>query len=76
MFKLVGKETFTVGSANTRATINIEAVGGFAYEYSLDVEGRSLQRFVDNRAKTTKTWVFQVDGTDRRVVLGESAEGG
>lgn len=71
MFKLVGKETFTVGGANTKATINIEAISGFAYEYTLEMDGRSLQKFVDNRAKTTKTWLLQVDGEDCRVVLGE-----
>ncbi|XP_069576438.1 fas apoptotic inhibitory molecule 1-like isoform X1 [Brachyistius frenatus] len=69
MFKLVGKETFTVGGANTRATVSIEAISGFAYQYSLDVDGKSLQKFTDNRAKTTKTWVLRVDGEDRRVVL-------
>ncbi|KAM4538610.1 fas apoptotic inhibitory molecule 1-like [Fundulus diaphanus] len=69
MFKLVGKETFAVGGAGTKATISIEAVGGFAYEYSLSVDGKSLQRFTDNRAKTTKTWTVQVDGTDYRIVL-------
>lgn len=71
MFKLVGKETFTVGSANTRATINIEALSGFAYEYTLDVGGKSLQKFIDNKAHTTKTWLLKVDGEDCRVVLGE-----
>lgn len=71
MFKLVGKETFTVGEANTKATINIEAVSGFAYEYSLDVAGKSLQKFIDDRAKTTETWLLRVDGSDYRVVLGE-----
>ncbi|XP_041835005.1 fas apoptotic inhibitory molecule 1-like [Melanotaenia boesemani] len=69
MFKLVGKETFTVGEANIKATINIEAISGFSYEYSLDIDGKSLQTFIDNRAKTTKTWVLQVDGVDSRVVL-------
>ncbi|KAE8278548.1 Fas apoptotic inhibitory molecule 1 [Larimichthys crocea] len=69
MFKLVGKETFTVGSANTRATINIEALSGFAYEYTLDVGGKSLQKFIDNKAHTTKTWLLKVDGEDCRVVL-------
>lgn len=71
MFKLVGKETFTVGGANTRATIHIEAVSGFAYEYSLEVDGKSLQKFIDDRAKSTKTWLLQVEGQDYRVVLGE-----
>ncbi|KAF3688362.1 Fas apoptotic inhibitory molecule 1 [Channa argus] len=69
MFKLVGKETFTVGGANTKATINIEAVGGFAYEYTLEIDGKNLQKFIDNRAKTTKTWLLKVDGEDFRVVL-------
>ncbi|MEQ2214326.1 hypothetical protein XENOCAPTIV_001543 [Xenoophorus captivus] len=71
MFKLVGKETFTLGRADTKATINIEAISGFTYEYSLNVDGKSLQKFIDNRAKTTKTWVVQVDGTDYRVVLAK-----
>ncbi|KAK2857148.1 hypothetical protein Q5P01_005883 [Channa striata] len=69
MFKLVGKETFPLGGSDTKATVNIEAVGGFAYEYSLDIDGKSLQTFVDTRAKTTKTWLLKVDGRDHRVVL-------
>ncbi|XP_041822600.1 fas apoptotic inhibitory molecule 1-like [Chelmon rostratus] len=69
MFKLVGKETFTVGSAATKATIVIEAVSGFAYEYTLEIAGKSLQKFIDNRAQTTKTWLLKVDGEDCRVVL-------
>ncbi|XP_034721558.1 fas apoptotic inhibitory molecule 1-like [Etheostoma cragini] len=69
LFKLVGKETFTVGSCSTRATVVIEAVGGFAYEYSLEVDGKSLQKFTDNRARTSKTWLLKVDGEDCRVVL-------
>lgn len=71
LFKLVGKETFTVGSANTKATIIIEAISGFAYEYTLEVAGKSLQKFIYNRAQTTKTWLLKVDGEDCRVVLGE-----
>ncbi|KAF0046295.1 hypothetical protein F2P81_002824 [Scophthalmus maximus] len=69
LFKLVGKETFALGGAKTKATINIEAVSGFAYEYSLEVDGKSLQTFTDNRAKSTETWLLRVDGEDRRVVL-------
>lgn len=71
MFKLVGKETFTVGSASTKATIVIEALSGFAYEYTLEVAGKSLRKFTDNRARTTKTWLLKVEGEDCRVVLGE-----
>lgn len=76
MFKLVGKETFTVGGANTRATIVIEAISGFAYEYTLEVGGKSLQKFIANRAQTTKTWLLKVDNEDYRIVLGETGSGG
>ncbi|XP_051282885.1 fas apoptotic inhibitory molecule b [Dicentrarchus labrax] len=69
MFKLVGKETFTVGSTNTKATIVIEAISGFAYEYTLEMDGKSLQKFINNKAQTTKTWLLRVDGADCRVVL-------
>lgn len=72
MFKLVGRETFMVGRCQTKASINIEAVGGFAYEYSLNVDGKTLQKFVDDRAKCTNTWLVKVDGEDVRIVLGET----
>ncbi|CAJ0952824.1 unnamed protein product [Ranitomeya imitator] len=75
MFKLVGKETFAVGAAQTKATINIDAVSGFAYEYTLEVNGKSLKKYMENRSKTTNTWVLHVDGEDCRVVLGEGCSG-
>lgn len=71
MFKLVGKETFCVGAAKTKATINIDAVSGFAYEYTLEIDGKSLKKYMENRSKTTNTWVLHLDGEDWRVVLGE-----
>ncbi|KAM9187889.1 fas apoptotic inhibitory molecule 1 isoform 3-T3 [Dugong dugon] len=69
MFKLVGKETFCVGSAKTKATINIDAVSGFAYEYTLEINGKSLKKYMENRSKTTNTWVLHLDDEDFRVVL-------
>lgn len=71
MFKLVGKETFNVGHSETKATINIDAVSGFAYEYTLEINGKSLKKYMENRSKVTSTWVLNLDGTDCRVVLGE-----
>ena len=38
MFKLVGGETFNVGKSKTQCTIKIEPVGGFTYQYTLEVE--------------------------------------
>uniref|UniRef100_A0A8D0FJQ1 Fas apoptotic inhibitory molecule 1 n=2 Tax=Strigidae TaxID=30459 RepID=A0A8D0FJQ1_STROC len=69
MFKLVGKETFPVGVSKTKATINIDAVSGFAYEYTLEINGKSLKKYMENRSKTTNTWVLSLGGTDYRVVL-------
>lgn len=71
MFKLVGKETFNVGAAKTKATINIDAVSGFAYEYTLEINGKSLKKYMENRSKTTNTWVLSLGGMDYRVVLGK-----
>ena len=71
MFKLVGKETFCVGAAKMKATINIDAVSGFAYEYTLEINGKSLKKYMENRSKTTNTWVLHLDGEDFRVVLGK-----
>ncbi|XP_062852869.1 fas apoptotic inhibitory molecule b isoform X1 [Trichomycterus rosablanca] len=69
MFKLVGKETFPVGCTGTKATINIEALTGLSYEYTLEINGKSFQTFMDNWAKTTKTWLLKLDGADCRIVL-------
>ncbi|KAG7503582.1 hypothetical protein JOB18_041284 [Solea senegalensis] len=69
MFKLVGKEVFSVGQSETKATINIDAVSGFAYEYTLEINGKSLKKYMENRSKVTSTWVLNLDGTDCRVVL-------
>ena len=68
MFKLVGKEHFTVGKA--KCCITIEAVSGFAYEYSLEVNGKSLKKFTENLSKIMRTWVLTVSGIPTRVVLG------
>lgn len=67
MFRLVGKESFNVGGK--RATIHIEAVSGFQYEYTLEVDGKPLKKFVENRKKTAKVWAFLLDGVETRVVL-------
>ena len=69
LFKLVGKVEFNIGSV--KAFITIEAVSGFAYEYTLYINGKPLQKFVENRKRTAKVWAFCLDGTDTRIVLGK-----
>jgi len=69
MFKLVGVEHFMVGSA--KCSITIEAVEGFMYEYSLQVNGRDLQKFTENQSKIMSTWLCHVSGSSYRIVLGK-----
>ncbi|RUS75885.1 hypothetical protein EGW08_016344 [Elysia chlorotica] len=67
MFKLVGKEHFQV--SKTKCCISIEAVSGFAYEYSLEVNGKPLKKFQENQSRIMRTWVLYIGGVDTRVVL-------
>uniref|UniRef100_A0A3B4AAA6 Uncharacterized protein n=1 Tax=Periophthalmus magnuspinnatus TaxID=409849 RepID=A0A3B4AAA6_9GOBI len=69
MFKLVGSEQFSFGVPQSRAEIRIAAVGGFSYEYSLHVNGLTLQKFTQNRTKTTQTWDLGLDRDRYRIVL-------
>ncbi|KAH3868651.1 fas apoptotic inhibitory molecule 1-like [Dreissena polymorpha] len=70
MFKLVGKEHFKVG--NAKCTISIDACSGFAYEYTLEVNGKPLEKFRENQNKIQKCWCFTLgsqSSTPFRVVL-------
>lgn len=67
MFKLVGKECFKIGK--TSAHISIEAVSGFAYEYTLYLDGKPLKKFSEDRKKSAKVWTLVLDGVETRVVL-------
>lgn len=67
MFKLVGNETFLIGKH--KCVISIESSTGFAYEYSLAVDGKSYQKFCENQNKILQAWVFDVGAETYRVVL-------
>ena len=72
MFKLVGREHFNIGKA--KCCIHIHAITGFTYEYSMEVNGKSLRKFTENQTKIMKTWTLSVDGEPTRVVLGQLVE--
>lgn len=67
LFKLVGNESFKIGKHQCK--INIEAVSGFAYEYSMEVDGKPIEKFTENRSKISRTWTLNLNGEDIRVVL-------
>ncbi|WAR04862.1 FAIM1-like protein, partial [Mya arenaria] len=59
-----------VGSA--KCTVSIDACSGFAYEYTLEVNGKPLEKFRDNQNKIQKCWCFTMgsqNSTPFRVVL-------
>ena len=68
MFKLVGRLEFSIG--NAKALITIDAVSGFAYEYTLFINGKPLEKFTENQKKTAKVWTLSLDSVDTRIVLG------
>lgn len=72
MFKLVGREVFQVGKAKANCVITIEAVSGFAYEYTLEVNGKSLKKFSENQSKIMKCWYIPFGGEMARIVLGKT----
>ena len=72
MFKLVGAEHFTIGKA--RCCITIDAAEGFMYQYSLEVNGKTLEKFTENQSKIIRTWLCNVAGMSFRIVLGIIAD--
>ena len=72
MFRLDGREHFTVGK--TKAFISIECQGN-TLGYTIFVEGVPLEKFVENRRKTSQVWILKVDRQDTRIVLGKKGTG-
>jgi hypothetical protein len=67
MFRLVGKEYFDIGKH--KCAINIEAASGFSYEYTLEINGKSYEKFCENQSKVLQSWIFKVNDQDMRLVL-------
>ncbi|XP_074652372.1 fas apoptotic inhibitory molecule 1-like isoform X2 [Tubulanus polymorphus] len=66
MFKLVGKNAFRVNDTN--CVVHINAVNGFAYEYTLVVGGKTLKKFRENMRHNLRTWIATVNGRNTRIV--------
>ncbi|VDK48086.1 unnamed protein product [Anisakis simplex] len=67
MFKLVGKEQFSIGQI--KCVISVEALGTFAYEYSLEVNGKTYEKFREEQSKLLQTWNVNIGGEDMRICL-------
>ena len=71
MFKLVGQESFNFGTKGKshQGVIQIDAVGGFSYQYSLIIDNKPYKTFRDQISKIQKCWVLPVNGAMYRIVL-------
>ncbi|EPB67243.1 Fas apoptotic inhibitory molecule [Ancylostoma ceylanicum] len=58
MFKLVGKEPFQLGKM--KCLITVEALGTFAYEYSLEVNGKNYEKFREEQSKKLLCWETRI----------------
>lgn len=67
MFKLVGNEMFSIG--RHRCVIQINSTSGFAYDYTLEVDGRSFEKFTENQSKVLQSWVFSIGDHQNRIAL-------
>ena len=67
MFKLVGQEVFTIGKH--RCMISIESASGFNYEYTLEVDGKTYEKFCENQSKILQAWTFTIGDSPFRCVL-------
>lgn len=66
-FKLVGSETFYIDKKVAEITISAK---GMSFEYVLNIDGKSLKKFVECHVKNTRTWLPVIGAVDHRVVLG------
>ncbi|VDK85977.1 unnamed protein product [Litomosoides sigmodontis] len=67
MFSLVGKEVFNIGKY--KCAINVESLETFLYEYTLEVNGKSYEKFREEVAKKLKSWTAILDGQETRICL-------
>ncbi|CAJ0578754.1 unnamed protein product, partial [Mesorhabditis spiculigera] len=66
-FKLVGKDDFEIGS--TKCSINVEALGTFAYSYSLEVDGKKFETFREEMKRKLISWKTNIAGQETRICL-------
>ena len=52
MFKLVGTESFELGkNKQHKCCVRIDPIGGFAYQYSLEINGKPYKKFLEQQTK-------------------------
>nr|CRZ21880.1 Bm2747 [Brugia malayi] len=70
MFSLVGKEIFDIGKF--KCVINVEALGTFLYEYTLEVNDKGTMDIWVNGQKMNTAGEFLEDGTKTHFEIGRN----
>ncbi|VDN03486.1 unnamed protein product [Thelazia callipaeda] len=65
MFKLTGKELFSIG--NLKCAINVESLRAFTYQYTLEVNGKTYEKFHEELKRKLKSWTTVIAGEDIRI---------
>ncbi|KRX42077.1 Fas apoptotic inhibitory molecule 1 [Trichinella murrelli] len=67
VFKLVGCETFVLHGVSCK--IIIEASGIFAYQYTLEVNGKPFEKFSEQMRRALKIWEVKLNGFIYKICL-------
>lgn len=72
MFRLVGDEIIHLGK--NKIVIRIDPINGLKYSYTLWVNGKSYENFIQTQSKLLKCWTANLRGVQYRIVLDKNTQ--
>ncbi|XP_055336837.1 uncharacterized protein LOC129587230 [Paramacrobiotus metropolitanus] len=72
MFKLVGREHFSIG--NVPCSVSIEAAPNMRYLYKLDVDGQTYERYVETTGRVFRIWTLPLQPPTPPTAAAESRQ--
>ncbi|XP_051158425.1 fas apoptotic inhibitory molecule 1 isoform X2 [Leptopilina boulardi] len=72
MFRLVGDEIIHLGK--NKIVIRVDPIPGLKYSYTLWVNGKSYENFIQNQSKILKCWTTTLNGIQYRIILDKNTQ--
>ncbi|ERL89789.1 fas apoptotic inhibitory molecule 1 [Dendroctonus ponderosae] len=69
MFKLVGDIKFTIGKQEAKCELRVDPIPPFAFSYSLWVDGKPIDKFMEKQLDSIKSWSTVANGKRYAVVF-------
>ncbi|XP_030766329.1 fas apoptotic inhibitory molecule 1 [Sitophilus oryzae] len=69
MFRLVGDVKFTLGKQEAKCELRVDPIPYFCFSYSLYVDGKPLEKFVEKQNQAVKAWSIVENGKRYRIVF-------